>query len=61
MSKVTKRKTKRRKVRRATTNKTMRALLLKFPVKQDPAMLPPARRELWDAVVEGVPLVRRRA
>lgn len=39
----------------------MSLLLQQFPVKQDASMLPPARRELWEAARQAFPLVRRRA
>jgi len=59
--KTAKRKAAKRKRTRVSRTRSMRVLLQKFPIKQDPSMLPPARRELWDVAIEASPLIRRRA
>jgi hypothetical protein len=49
-----------RKRTRRKRARDMSALVGRFPVKQDPSLLPPTETELWDAVAE-TPVVRRRA
>jgi hypothetical protein len=56
---IRRRQAKKRAVGRHTRD--INALLKRFPVQQDPSLLPANQTELWEATTERPVIIRRRA